>query len=181
MDFPRISAADLAEAVRPLTHEEAGQVTSRLDRWRSENPDTYRGWSTMFGCVIQMWGVRMYYGRCKDCGARVMCRRDVSQYRSGQTNLGRWQERCADCVRRKGEGHNGNARHRMARLRRDRAAFRDAQMVDAGMTPPRQGVPAQGCTEAYKDMRRSSPSWQPEDEAMWEHAYVTPPGFKPLD
>lgn len=146
MDFPRISAADLAEAVWPLTDAEASRVPTRLDRWRSENPDELRTWTTKLGCVVQFWGVRLYYGLCKDCGGLVTDRRSVARFRGVVTNIGRWKERCEGCARLNDERHEDNARHRMARLRRQRREVADSRRVAAGMKPGRQGVAVQDRT-----------------------------------
>lgn len=123
----------------------ATDVPTRIDRWRSDNPDFFDHWTTKYGCVIQFWGMRVYYGRCRDCSELVTKRRDISRphqnkYKSGPTQLGRWPILCDRCRSAKEEAKADNARRRMARLRRQRYAFRDEQYARRGLMPVRQGV-----------------------------------------
>jgi hypothetical protein len=150
--FPRISPEDRDAALKPLDNRQAQEVESHLDKWRKDNPNAFRTWTTKLGCVIQFWGMRVYYGRCKDCGGLVTDRRSVARYRKGITNIGRWRERCGGCAEVNRQAHEDGARFRMARLRQKRRESRDTQMLAAGMTPPRQGMQAVGKTAAAQSM-----------------------------
>ncbi|AKC40101.1 Uncharacterised protein [Mycolicibacterium phlei] len=87
-------------------------------------------WTTKHGCVVQFWGMRIYYGKCTRCGHLVTGRKpDVGG--------GSYPKLCPPCRQAGGD----RARHSMARLRRERNARRDAQFIQIGITPPRQGVP----------------------------------------
>jgi hypothetical protein len=156
VDYPRISADDLAAAVKPLNDKQAKAVATHLDRWRAENPDALRVWTTKLGCVVQFWGMRLYYGLCKDCGGLVTDRRGISHSRDVVTNIGRWRERCPECADKAEQVHADSARSRMARLRRSRRESRDTQMVAAGMVPPRQGVAAGGKTALAQSLEDAS-------------------------
>lgn len=81
---------------------EAAGVPTRVDRWRRENPNALRSWTTKHGCVVQFWGMRVYYGSCRDCSALVTTRRNIAglTHRDGQTLLGRWPELCPQCRQR---------------------------------------------------------------------------------
>lgn len=93
-------------------------------------------WNTAYGCVVMFGGVRVYYGRCRDCDCVLHTRRRV-----GEMPGARWPMLCQNCRERKSEEHADKARHRMARLRRERYQFRDGQRAKIGLPPVRQGVP----------------------------------------
>ncbi|WP_342338662.1 MULTISPECIES: hypothetical protein [unclassified Rhodococcus (in: high G+C Gram-positive bacteria)] len=118
MDYPRITTEDRSHAVNPLSHKKAKTVDSKVDAYRRENPDAFHTWTTKSGgCVIQFWGMRVYYGRCEECSTLVTRRRNISHKKEGPTNIGRWPKYCAGCNTRKHEAHNDAARARMRRLR----------------------------------------------------------------
>jgi hypothetical protein len=131
------------DAVNPLDYHGALGVPTRTERWRRENPDALRTWTTKHGCVVQFWGMRIYYGRCRDCGSLVTTRRGITGllHRDGMTFTGSWPQLCGRCRTRKDDEHAANARYRMARLRRQRYASRDEQYGKIGLPPVRQGVP----------------------------------------
>lgn len=116
-----ISASGI-EFYRPLSNAVAALVPSQVDRWRRENPNALRTWTTKYGCVVQFWGMRVYYGNCADCSVLVTTRRDISgsHYRRGQTRIGAWPKYCDDCRRDRAEKHNDRARARMRRVRQER-------------------------------------------------------------
>jgi hypothetical protein len=119
MDYPRITTDDRADAVIPLSHRDAKQVDSKVDRWRRENPDAFYTYDVekTGGCVVQFWGYRIYYGRCVDCTGLVTTRRKISHKKEGPTWTGRWPKYCTECNTRKREAHSDAARARMRRLR----------------------------------------------------------------
>lgn len=121
-----------------------GPVPTRVDAWRRQNPDAFHTWKTKTGCVVQFWGMRVFYGRCRDCAGLVTKRRNIQghRFRRGQTNIGRWPERCPECTARVTAKHDAGATERMRRLRAERKAFRDAAYEAAGLPPVRQGVKA---------------------------------------
>jgi hypothetical protein len=86
---------------------------ANIDKWRAENPDELRTWTTTYGCVVAFWGMRIYYGTCQSCGCLVTARRPMAYH--GTT--GRWSKNCRDCRARKAEDHDDKARHRMRRAR----------------------------------------------------------------
>lgn len=115
-------------------------VPTKVDRWRRENPNAFRTWTTKRGCVVQFWGMRIYYGRCRDCAGLVTARRSVAHHKDGRTWTGKWPELCHGCKDAKVTTHSDRARYRMSELRRKRYAFRDEQFRKAGLPPVRQGV-----------------------------------------
>ncbi len=117
-------------------------VPTKVDRWRRENPDALRSWTTKYGCVVQFWGMRVYYGRCRECAGLVTARRGIAHNKRGRTDTGRYPELCAECKAAKEAEHSERARYRMAALRRERYGFRDEQYRKVGLPPVRQGVPA---------------------------------------
>jgi hypothetical protein len=120
------SPADRAAAVASRENRKVDSA-ARIDKWREENPNALRTWTTKYGCVIQFWGMRIYYGECVDCKGLVHARRDVSGYREGFTHVGRWPKLCDQCRARNAAEHNNRARGRMRRVRaRDRFPFDDA-------------------------------------------------------
>lgn len=121
---------DPAYYVVPLSRAEARSVPTRVDAWRRANPDAFRTWSSKYGCVVQFWGMRVYYGRCSDCSGLVTARRRITdpRYRRGETNIGRWPKYCAPCRDRRDQEHNDRARVRMRQLRERRRA--DAERSD---------------------------------------------------
>ena len=114
-----------------------------VDKYREDNPDDFRTWETKYGCVVQFWGMRVYYGTCRDCPGLVHTRRNVSGYRAGPTQIGRWPVLCEVCRERRTAEHAEAARKRMAELRRKRYAARDEQFRKVGIPVPRQGVPGE--------------------------------------
>ena len=140
---------------------DAEAVPTKVDRWRRDNPDALRTWETKRGCVVQFWGMRIYYGTCKECGGLVHTRRDVSRYRRGMTQRGRWPEHCDECARAKGRKHDDQARSRMARLREDRYKFREEQYRRVGLPAVQQGV-SSGLTEPKDPEDEYFPPWLPD-------------------
>ncbi len=114
--------------------------STRANQWRRENPNDLKQWPTKYGHVSQFWGFRVYCGRCKDCEAPVTTRRDVSAYNWGETRIGRWPALCAECQSAKTEKHSEEARYRMQRLRRERAALQAAQFKAHGLPAPKPGI-----------------------------------------
>ncbi|GEM31166.1 hypothetical protein NN3_21730 [Nocardia neocaledoniensis NBRC 108232] len=93
-------------------------VRNKVDVYREANPDEFHTWTTRYGCVVQFWGHRVYYGRCQDCSGLVTTRRNIRRYRHKPiTQIGRWPSRCPECAEAAWEKHNDQARYRMARLR----------------------------------------------------------------
>lgn len=135
---------DIGEVIREvMSREPTPKVPTRAEAWRRRNPNALRTWTTSNGgCVVQFWGMRVYYGNCADCRTLVTTRRKIShpQYATGQTNIGRWPKYCAGCNRRRGEEHNDRARGRMQRLRAQRYASRSDQFRKAGFPEARQGI-----------------------------------------
>ena len=132
LSYPRITMADAKTAVvayssKPDAHR---LVPNKIDRWRRENPDALRTWATNHGCVVQFWGMRVYYGACKECGALLTARRNVAKHRRGPTIIGRWPELCEPCRVRKSEADNNAARGRMRRLRAARELKPGASLRD---------------------------------------------------
>ncbi|KAF0835675.1 hypothetical protein FNL39_1216 [Nocardia caishijiensis] len=116
--LPMISPEDRANAVMPLSHHDAKKVRNKVDVYRDENPNAFHTWTTKYGCVVQFWGCRVYYGKCQDCSGLVTTRRDISRYRwTGTTNIGRWPSRCLGCATAASEAHNDRARARMRKVR----------------------------------------------------------------
>jgi len=130
------------QAAAELRREQKAGAARKIDKYRAENPDDFRTWETKHGCVIQFWGMRVYYGRCRDCSDLVTTTRDVSQYKEGPTMIGRWPALCEECRQRKRDEDAAAARRRMAELRRKRYRFRDEQFRKAGLPATRQGVPS---------------------------------------
>jgi hypothetical protein len=130
------SPADRAAAAASRENRRVDSA-ARIDKWREENPNALRTWTTKYGCVVQFWGVRIYYGECADCKALVHTRRDVSGYREGQTHVGRWPKQCDQCRQRRSAEHNDRARGRMRRHRaRDRYPFEDeTRYAKSGRAP----------------------------------------------
>jgi hypothetical protein len=169
LPFPGISQEDRERAAAP-----APDVPTRVDRWRRENPDAFRTWTTKHGCVVQFWGMRVYYGICRDCPGLVTDRRSISgadanRFKTGPTQLGRWPMLCDDCRERRYEDHAAAARYRMARLRRDRYAFRDEQYARFNTARAERGQPelrvGQGIPgpEAYeRAAKRAEGDWVDE-------------------
>ncbi|SIA26326.1 Uncharacterised protein [Mycobacteroides abscessus subsp. abscessus] len=96
-------------------------------------------WTTKNGCVVQFWGVRVYYGTCVDCGVLVHTRRAVTHHRGGG-----WPKLCPSCRNAHEAARADRSRGSMRKLREKRYAFRDEQYAKIGITPPRQGVPPKG-------------------------------------
>lgn len=134
-DLSRIRADALARGGKP-------DVPNRLDAWRRNNPNAMNTWTTKYGCVVAFGGMRIYYGRCKDCSGLVTLLR-------GDTK-GRWPERCDDCRERKSEAHDNGARGRVARSRKAQYEHRAEQFAKAGLPPARQGVRLDGQPREYK-------------------------------
>jgi hypothetical protein len=136
---------------------------ARIDKWRADNPDAFRWWETKHGCVIQFWGMRVYYGTCRDCPALVTARRCISKngprFKSGPTQLGRWPMLCGNCRCRVEDVRRDRKRKYMANTRRRQYAIRDEQYRAGGGTPPRQGVPASGRPKAIRERKRCFP-WE---------------------
>lgn len=149
-----------------------------VDKYRKENPDDFRTWETEYGCVVQFWGMRVYYGSCRDCPGLVTTKRNVSGYRAGPTQIGRWPLLCETCRERRKAEHAEAARKRMARLRKERYIARDEQIrrVNATRNPevrplpiPRQGVPGE---EAV--LRRMEKQEEEEEWWNWEDEETSP-------
>lgn len=87
-------------------------------------------WTTKHGCVVQFWGMRIYYGTCTQCGG-------LATGLKPEAGGGSYPKLCQPCR----ESTADRARRSMARLRRKRYALRDEQFTRIGITPPRQGVP----------------------------------------
>jgi hypothetical protein len=141
--YPRISAADLAAAVNPISGSESKQLEDArhhryVDRWRKLNPGVWTGWSTANGVVLGIWGWKFYRGECTGCGDLMTMCKPFPRIRDW--NTGRWPERCDDCRDRTAREEPLRARQRMRRLREKQYAERDAGYVARGLTPPRQGV-----------------------------------------
>lgn len=105
-------------------------LRSRLQRWRAEQPFgwDFRTWETKHGCVVQLGQVRVYYGRCADCGCLVTTRRAIDRTHNGRLRgYGRWPDRCSACNARKASEHDAKATERMRELRARRKAFREEQ------------------------------------------------------
>jgi hypothetical protein len=94
----------------------------KLANWRYENPDAMGTWTTKYGCVVAFGGMKVYYGRCRDCGGLVTTRRPdpPRQVVRSAFGRGRWPERCPDCRRAVEEAHDDRARARMAKIRAER-------------------------------------------------------------
>lgn len=134
---------DIRDIIREVMSRELPPgVPTRAEAWRRRNPNALRTWTTTHGCVVQFWGMRIYYGNCADCGVLVTARRNIShpRYATGQTNIGRWPKYCDVCNQRRDEEHNDRARGRMQRLRAQRYAVRSEQYKKAGLPEPRQGI-----------------------------------------
>ncbi|WP_104182591.1 hypothetical protein [Mycobacterium avium] len=140
-----------AYGIANMRGRQPAAVATKVDRWRRENPNAFHTWTTKRGCVVQFWGMRVYYGKCRDCSRLVTTRRNIMgrKHREGETKLGRWPELCSVCRKDKYESHAASARYRMARLRRERYKFRDEQFAKAGLPPVRQGV-SSGLTDPRK-------------------------------
>lgn len=137
VSFPRIDSADIPEAA------DVGKVPLRVDRWRRENPDAVRSWTTKHGCVVLFWGFKVYYGTCTGCGGLVTTRRYVAHDKGdGRAGGGSWPKLCSACRASREEERANRARRTMRSLRERRYAFRDEQMRNIGITPPTQGVAA---------------------------------------
>jgi hypothetical protein len=132
---------------------------TKVDRWRRQNPDFFDWWETKYGCVVQFWGVRLYYGhcqfvvehhancltvagskkwKCRDCNrchSLVHTRRSIQgkRHRDGPTQLGRWPMYCPDCRER-------SSQRRASRNRKYSANYRRGMYERRGFGP-RQGVP----------------------------------------
>jgi hypothetical protein len=129
------------------------RATAGVNKFRAENPDDFHTWTTKYGCVVQFWGMRVYYGTCQTCKGLVTARRDVSKYKAGRTQIGRWPKYCQVCRELKAGEHNAAARKRMAQLRKERNALQAEQLhranerrAKSGLLPlpvPRQGVPGE--------------------------------------
>lgn len=105
-------------------------VPTKVDRWRRENPDHWSHWTTAHGgYVLQLWGWRVFYGRCRDCGELVTTRRCIigRGRRGGPTRIGRWPVYCTECREARYAAHDAGATERMRRLRAARKAFREDQ------------------------------------------------------
>lgn len=135
---------------------------TKVDRWRQDNPDAFRSWTTAHGCVVQFWGMRIYYGgcqfvvehdvncltvsgsklwKCRDCtrcGRLVHTRRSIQgkRHREGSTQLGRWPVYCPDCRERASQRNAARGRKYAANYRRG--------MYERRGFGPRQGVPGVG-------------------------------------
>lgn len=136
-------SADIA-----LNIERIAVSEGKLAAWRDEHPDAMGTWTTKHGCVVAFGGMKVYYGRCRDCGVLVTTRRanpPRAVVRGGGN--GRWPTRCAECSERKRQEHDDKARARMAKVRAERKQARrkrltnpkydlfvDPELVD-GLTP----------------------------------------------
>jgi hypothetical protein len=117
--------ADLrADALATPRYRKPRGTTDRsianIDKWRAENPDELRTWTTTYGCVVAFWGMRVYYGTCQSCARLVTARRPMAYH----STTGRWPKNCRDCQGRKAEEHADQARHRMRRARQKYAHLR---------------------------------------------------------
>jgi hypothetical protein len=152
---PKGSAVDRAAAVAMREARREGSA-AKIEKWRQENPDHFTWWTTKYGCVVQFWGMRVYYGTCQVCQGLVTKRRDVTGYTEGQTQIGRWPKYCDDCRKRKDDEHNGNARKRMRKRRgRTRYPFDDVEdrYAKSGRPPTPQEramVNARECDLCYR-------------------------------
>ncbi|WP_147382366.1 hypothetical protein [Mycobacteroides abscessus] len=85
---------------------------------------------TKHGCIVQFWGMSIYYGKCTRCGGLTHTRRPIGP--------GSYPKLCPSCREDPGD----QARKAMAKRRKREYAFRADQYERMGWIPPRQGVPA---------------------------------------
>jgi hypothetical protein len=142
---------------------------TKVDRWREDNPDAFRTWTTAHGAVVQFWGQRIYYGRCQfvvehadncltshgsktwkcrdctRCCRLVHTRRSIQgkRHRDGKTELGRWPMYCGECRQR--------ASQRSADRNRKYAANYRRAMYERRGFGPRQGIPGVGAALARQE------------------------------
>ncbi|MDV6246883.1 hypothetical protein [Rhodococcus opacus] len=133
MDIPRITAEDRKHAVSPLSRQDAKRVASKVDRYRQENPDEFHTWDTARGSVFQYRGWRFYYGSCRDCSDLVTKSRDISRYKDGPTNLGRWPVLCPPCRTANSQRIQAANLARIRALRAEEKAKRDTQREKYGL------------------------------------------------
>lgn len=144
---PGITADDRAAAVVAITPREAHQLdvnrqTESVARWRQANPFARSRWLVAHGVVTGWIGWKFYRGECTGCGDLLTHRRPYPAYGGiiYRQGVGPWPKLCGACRQQRRDDEPLNARKRMARLRREGYAARDAHMVALGFTPPRQGV-----------------------------------------
>ncbi|WP_139320499.1 hypothetical protein [Saccharomonospora sp. CUA-673] len=90
---PRATPED-REAVKVHHETKTKKPEDKLQTWRRKNPDFFRTWETKTGCVIAFGGMKVFYGRCPDCGALVTTRRRMKH---GGFKEGRWPVYCRPC------------------------------------------------------------------------------------
>ncbi|GAB5018445.1 hypothetical protein JHV675_50260 [Mycobacterium avium subsp. hominissuis] len=133
MSQPRLAPRDQALSYPRVTQDQktrragkdAPRAKLKVERWREENPDHFCTWETKYGCVIQFWGMRVYYGRCKEegCNGLVTTRRSIQgeheyKFKTGRTMLGAYPSLCDNCRKRKQEESYTKNRKYAANYRR---------------------------------------------------------------
>lgn len=126
-----------------------------ITRWREQNPDAFHTWTTKYGCVIQFWGFRVYYGKCDMCGVLITDRRDISGHISrGPTYTGTWRKYCNPCRDAKAATRARGGMRRSRASRRNRRASDDARLA-ANAVEDAKGREGREKQRAEKERRRN--------------------------
>lgn len=91
VEIRHIPEGPVEKWTRPRKSEE-----TRVREWQAENPNYFYTWETEYGCVVCFGGFKVFYGRCKYCGAVLHTRRRLPLI-THPFGSGKWPSLCDPC------------------------------------------------------------------------------------
>lgn len=157
IEYPRLESG--TRTVVPMDNRRVRSVPRRGGLVREDDPDRFETRTTERGCVVQFWGMSIYYGKCTRCAGLTTSRRPVG-------TGGAYPKLCSSCR----EDPRDQSRKLMAKRRKREYADRAVQYERKGWTPPTQGVPAKdrrtGATIMLTEPEDDFDEWDGWDEDL---------------